>query len=136
MQLKLDYLLYVAYYVKLFERHTMKIELIYDGKNYYDPLFTFMWNDEKDNFAIGIKFNEKRDYKFVIEDLINNFEKHEIRGNRFYYYTKENVYTFNLSENFNLIPRKQDFSHCVVLLDKNDNIIKGTYKQFTSELLE
>ena len=52
----------------------MKVELKYDGKNYYDPLFTFFWNDEKDNFKIGIKFSEIIDYTFMREDLLNHYE--------------------------------------------------------------
>jgi len=108
----------------------MKIDLTYDGKNYYDPLFTFMWNNEKDNFGIGIKHSDIIDYTFIREDFLNNFEKFEIQGTSFYYYTNENVYVFNLKENINLIPINEKFIHSVVLLDKNDNIIERQYKSF------
>lgn len=113
----------------------MKIELKYEDKNYYQPSFKFMWNNECDNFGIVIKFNDKRSYDFVIEDLRENFEKHEVKGGTFYYYTKENVYAFDLSKNYNLIPKQKDFKHCVVLLGKDNQIIERTYKQFTSMLL-
>jgi len=109
----------------------MKIDLTYDGKNYYDPLFTFMWNDEKDDFGIGIKHNERRDYQFIINDINNNFETFKINDNSFCYYTKENVYVFRLNkEMFERIPKQKQFSHCVVLLDNNDKIIRQPYKYF------
>lgn len=117
----------------------MKIELKYDGKNFYDPLFSFMWNDEKDDFGIGIRYDNDTkhhiDYQFVIDDIEKNFEKHEIKGTSFCYYTKENVYVFNLRDSFELIPRKKNFSHAVVLLDENGKIINGRYRQFVSEIL-
>ena len=113
----------------------MKIDLTYDGKNYYDPLFTFMWNNEKDNFGIGIKHSDIIDYNFIVDDINNNFENFKIKGNSFCYYTKENVYVFDLSDSFYLIPKEKDFKHCIVLLDNNNKIIKKTYRQFTSELL-
>ena len=106
----------------------MKIELKHDGKNYYDPSFIFFWNDEKDYFKIGIKNSKIIDYSFVREDLLNNYENFKINGTSFYYYTKENVYVFNLKDSFNLIPVKKSFLHCVVLLDKNDEIIENEYK--------
>lgn len=108
----------------------MKIELKYDGKNFYDPLFTFMWNDEKDDFGIGIKAHEKRSYQFVIDDIISNYEDFKINGTSFCYYTKENVYVFNLRENFKLIPKGKKFEHCVVLLDESGKMIEQTYKAF------
>ena len=108
----------------------MKIELKYDGKNYYDPLFTFFWNDEKDNFKIGIKFSEIIDYTFMREDLLNHYESFKINDTSLYYYTKENVYAFNLEDSFNLIPIDKMFFHSIVLLDKNDKIIENQYKSF------
>jgi hypothetical protein len=108
----------------------MKIELTYDGKNYFDPVFTFMWNNEKNDFAIGISFNDRRSYQFIIDDIIENFEDFKIKDTSFCYYTKENVYVFNLKNGFNLIPINKVFEHCVVLLDKDDNIIEQTYKYF------
>lgn len=108
----------------------MKIELKYDGKNYYDPVFILMWNDEQTNFAIGIKSQDDIDYTFIRKDLLDNYEKFEITGSTFYYYTKENVYVFNLNKKIQIIPVNQNFEHCVVLLDKNDNIILNDYKGF------
>ncbi len=116
--------------IKNLKKTHMKIELKYDGKNYYDPLFTFFWNDEKDNFKIGIKFSEIIDYTFMREDLLNHYEIFKINGTSLYYYTKENVYVFNLEDSFNLIPIDKMFFHSIVLLDKNDKIIENQYKSF------
>ena len=113
----------------------MKIDLKYDGKNYYDPIFKLFWNDEKNNFAIGICQSDIINYEFIVDDINNNFENFKIKNNSFCYYTKENVYVFDLNNSFYLIPRKKDFKHCIVILDLNDKIIKNTYRQFTSELL-
>lgn len=108
----------------------MKIELKYEGKNYYDPKFIFFWNDQCDNFGIGIKFNPEKNYQFIIDDIMNNIEDFKINETSFYYYTKYNVYAFNLNESFKLVPRNKNFSHCVVILDKDDKIEEQQYKSF------
>lgn len=115
----------------------MKIELKYDDKNYYDPVFTMLYNDKfYDNFAFAICHQKTKDYSFIREDINNNFEKCEIKGTSFYYYTKENVYKFDLKDNFNLLPINKSFKHCVVLLDENDKIIEKECRTFNTILYE
>lgn len=111
----------------------MQVLFKYDGKNYDNPMFTFFWNDEKDNFGIGLIYDEiyyKDDYNLVMEDLIFNYEKFKIDGTSFLYYTKENVYSFDLEDEFKLIPINKKFNHSIVLLDKNGNIKEEKYKIF------
>lgn len=112
----------------------MKIELKYNGKNLTDPDFTLLYNNEKDSFAIAVNYDDSEDYENIRQDIMSSFENHEIKGTSFYYYTKDNVYMFNLEEGFEIIPINKPFSHCVVLLDKNDKIVEKQYKKFDSIL--
>lgn len=113
----------------------MKIELKYDGKNYYDPQFILLWNIDKTKFAIGICPSEAQDYKIIINDMNHNFEKC-ITDNKttFYYYTKENVYVFNFKDDFKIFPVNREFEHSIVLLDKDDKIIEDNYLVFKATL--
>jgi predicted methyltransferase len=114
----------------------MKIELTYDGKNYFDPVFKFFWNNEKDKFAIGICYSNIQNYDFIIADIDNNFEKYENNAEKLFYYTHINVYVFNLNEFFKLLPKNKIFEHSIVLLDKNDKIIENNYRVFEAILNE
>ena len=46
------------------------------------------------------------------------------------YYTKNNVYVFDLKDNFNLLPINKNFEHSVALLNENDKIIEKEYRVF------
>ena len=114
----------------------MKIELKYDGKNYYDPIFILFWNNEKNKFVIGICHNNMKIYDFIIDDIQNNFEKYSNIEQKIMYYTKNNVYVFDLKDNFNLLPINQNFEHSVALLNENDKIIEKEYRVFETIINE
>ena len=114
----------------------MKIELKYDGKNYYDPIFILFWNNEKNKFVIGICHNNMKNYDFIIDDIQNNFEKYSNIEQKIMYYTKNNVYVFDLKDNFNLLPINQNFEHSVALLNENDKIIEKEYRVFETIINE
>ena len=114
----------------------MKIELTYDGKNYYDPLFLLFWNEQKNDFCIGIKHNERRNYQFILDDINSNFEKYTLNLTSFCYYTKENVYVFDFKHQYDLLPKNKKFEHSIVLLDKNDKIIEKNYRVFEAIIHE
>ena len=98
----------------------MKIELKYDGKNYYDPIFIFFWNNEKDNFKIGIKFSKIIDYTFMREDLLNHYERLSVI--KYYKF----VYNRDININ-NVYIKKENASNIIktINLYKNNVFIKG-----------
>lgn len=98
-----------------------------NDKNNFYPDFIFLREVKNYDFNLVLLYNTNIDSSILIIDLINNFEKHEIKNRSFYYYTKENCYIFDLKEHINLIPINIEFSHFVSYFDKNDNIINSEY---------